>query len=118
MTDYVDIGPSPHDEPCTQAGRNPKREVAECRALRNQIRRILGTEPAGARLVIKQFYTGGGYRELVCEHDGTPDAVAYALRCESECPAKWDLMALVELTAGLFPIVGDGAWKNTYEESK
>lgn len=112
--EYIDVGPSPYDEPCTPAGKDPLREVEECSALRNQIRRMLGPEPKGARLVIKQFYTGGGYRELVCEHDGTPDAVAYALRCEGECPAKWDLMAIVELTAGRIPQEGDGAWKSTY----
>jgi hypothetical protein len=111
----VNVGPTPYDEACTQAGRNPQREREECRALRNQLRRILGPEPEGARIVMRYSYTGGGYYDLFCEYeDGNESAAKYALACESQCPAKWDLMAIVELTAGRMPIPGDGAWKNSY----
>jgi len=117
MVDYIDIGPAPYDEACTPAGRNPQREREECRALRNQLRRLLGPEPKGAKLTVKYAYTGGGYYELVCEYeDGNVEAMNYALSCERKCPAKWDLAALVELTAGRIPIQGDGAWSNHYRE--
>lgn len=116
MTDYIDIGPTPYDEECTPAGKNPRREREEMAALRNQIRRILGKEPEGARFAIKSF-NYGGYIDLVCEYDDqNDDARAYAFACERACPARWDIFAIVELTAGRAPIPGDGAWRNSYTD--
>ena len=113
-TDYIDVGPAPYDEACTPAGRDRRREIQECQALRNQIRRLFGPEPAGARLRVRTE-NQGEYVNLVCEYEeGNETAMRYAIRCQNECPQYWDLFARVELTAGLIPIVGDGAWINKY----
>ena len=94
MTDYIEIGPTPCDEDCQQvgtAGYDPIAARAECERFRELIRKTLGQEPEGAKLIIKaNAHDFGTYHEVACKYDDSyPDAVAYALRCESEAPATW-----------------------------
>ncbi len=102
MLDYIDIGPSPYDEPCEQAnvsGSNYDRMRAECRAFVAQIRRQIGHEPEGARLAAKFNRDGDyGYYSVVCHYDSKiKKAIDYAYKCEMEMPAKWDAAAKKEL---------------------
>jgi len=93
--DYIDIGPAPCEEYCQQVGMpsyNSRFSRMECIALINQIRRVIGYEPDGARLTIKSHpHDFGTYSDVVCYYDTNNDeSVAYAFKCESECPTKWD----------------------------
>lgn len=108
---YIYIGPVPCNETCSD---RPTRYYNQMRTFREQIRRVFGEEPKGARLVIRSF-NGGEYSDLVCEYEeGNKPAYEYALAVEGNTPAHWDLWSLVALTAGEVPIPGDSAWINIY----
>ena len=98
MREWIDVGPSPTDEPCEQyPDGDPSIATREMNALINQIRRVLGQEPDGARLGIKRD-PSGGYREVVCFYDTENQAaIDYAFKCESECPERWDQEARIYL---------------------
>jgi hypothetical protein len=100
MMDYLTIGCSPAAEECAQVGREDYhwRSAAECRALVNQLRRVHGEEPPGARLGVKSFpHDFGSYREVVCHFDPENEAaVNYAYACET-LPEEWDAQARKEL---------------------
>jgi len=101
MKDSINIGCSPADEPCAQAGRDSvQRMKAECNALIGQLRRMYGEEPEGARLFIKgNPHDYGTYYEVECEFsDEHPESLQYALKCE-DLPENWDAQAIAELKA-------------------
>jgi hypothetical protein len=118
MTDYLEIGSSPANEPCVQMGHSMAWDgVAAYREMRTfirQLRRKFGPEPTGARLTIKTF-NFGEYSEVVCRFDSeaSPASYEYALRCCNEAPDRWDLPALVELTHEGFDV---NAIRRIYEE--
>lgn len=99
----MSIGPVPVEEACEQLGPNydPQRARAECEIFRRQLRRQLGEEPVGARLVITSNpHDFGVYFEVDCRFDETNEvATAYAFRCEAEMPAEWDEEASREIKA-------------------
>lgn len=102
MRDYIEIGPTPCDEQCQQVGMpsyDSEKANAECWAFLNQIRRIMGDEPDGARLSVKAFsHDFGTYREVVCYYDDAfAEAVEYAYKCEANSPSNWDGPAKREL---------------------
>lgn len=106
MMDYVSVGPAPYEENCAQVGQPdyPERSRIECRVFANQLRRVLGEPPAGARIGVKTFeHDFGTYREVVVYYDEDDDeAASYAFRAENEYPARWDKQAIKELReAGL-----------------
>lgn len=92
--DYISIGPAPCNEDCAQVGTPgyAERAFRECQRFRDLIRKKLGPEPEGARLVIKRFpHDFGDYYEVVCEFEiGNEEALGYAIRCESEAPTEWE----------------------------
>lgn len=98
---YISIGSAPYDEHCEQAGSNYSRvqAIKECRALIAQIRRIIGPEPAGARLAVKRFdHDFGGYHEVVCHYAVSDEAAReYAFKAEASLPEKWDEQARKDL---------------------
>jgi len=100
MRDYIDIGPTPVDESCEQLGPNynPARAKAECRAYINQLRRVYGEEPEGARLrITSNPHDFGTYHEVVCNFDDEyPASVEYAFKLEEGCE-NWDEEARAEL---------------------
>ena len=57
MRDYVSIGSAPSDEDCVAVGSEDyyKKARAECQRFIEVIRKKLGPEPSGARLVVKSF---------------------------------------------------------------
>jgi len=101
MTDWLDIGPTPPGESCAQLGSDNyiPRARCECRSYIAQLRRVIGPEPAGARLVIKSHqHDFGAYLSVACEFDtDNQPAVEYAYRCESDGPDEWDDQAKAEL---------------------
>lgn len=111
MRDYLNIGPTPCDEKCIGVGENRRKELAECRIFANQIRRVLGAEPDGARLIVKSFpHDFGTYSEVCCEYDDNlPASVEYAFKCESESPANWDAIAQAELAVKFAEIESEQA---------
>jgi len=99
MRDYIDVGCSPCDEPCAQAGRDSVEQMrAECAALIHQLPRMYGPEPEGASLKIRQnSHDFGTYLDVVCYYDtNNPEATDYAFQCE-DLPEHWDEEAKKEL---------------------
>lgn len=102
MREYVEIGPAPCDEECQQVGMpsyNAGLALVECRAFISQIRRTIGPEPEGAaRLQIQRCpHDFGTYLDVVCYFANDGVGLDYALKCERECPAKWDATARQEI---------------------
>lgn len=95
------VGSSPYEEDCAQVGSDDYIEVAikECKVFINQIRREFGEEPAETELKIKSFnHDFGTYYEVVCYYNkNNEESLRYALKCENDCPLKWDKEALLEL---------------------
>lgn len=93
MKDFIYIGSSPCEESCAQVGEDDyeRKSRDECRRFIRDIRLELGPEPEGARLTSRSFpHDYGSYREVICEYDNeNEEAVAYALKCESNAPAYW-----------------------------
>lgn len=101
MKDYLDIGPCPAEEKAAQVGSEDceRRSKIECRAFINQLRRLHGPEPEGAKLGAKSFpHEFGNYLDVVCYYDSDlPDSLECAFKCESGTPARWDEIAKGEL---------------------
>jgi len=104
MRDIVDLGvTAPPMENCAQVGSKSydyyERARREGRALIQQLRRLLGNEPAGASLRIKSHpHDFGEYRTVVVHYDTVDRAsVDCAWRCEEKCPDEWDEQARHEL---------------------
>lgn len=101
MQDCLDVGSAPSHEDCAQVGRDDYPECArrECRAYVNQLRRMFGEEPDGARLSIKSNpHDFGSYLSVVCYFDGDNKTAAdYAYLCEAQGPQEWDEDARREL---------------------
>jgi hypothetical protein len=105
-TERVYLGPTPAEETAARVGHENYEQQAqvECRAYIEAIRKVLGVEPEGARLVVsRQEREFGDYYEVVCEYDAeTPDAAQYAARCEEDAPATW---AIAGMTVPVRPTV-------------
>ena len=102
--DHLDLGSAPAEEDCAQLGVNddyPVRAKRECRALVNQLRRLCGEPPPGARFrIMANPHDFGTYYSVVIDFDAhDADAVAYAYRCDEASPSKWDAPARLELDA-------------------
>jgi hypothetical protein len=101
MRDFIDVGSSPTGEDCAALGTDSYYEQArrECRAYINQLRRVFGNEPEGARLSIKSnAHDFGTYLSVSCSYDDSlPASLDYAFRCENESPEHWDHQARQEL---------------------
>lgn len=94
MRDYINIGPVPPEEECAQVGSFDYNLKArkECERYIEVIRKKLGREPEGARLVTKSFpHDFGSYMEVVCYFDDkNRQSMNYAYACESDGPSTWD----------------------------
>ncbi|HWY31347.1 MAG TPA: hypothetical protein VNX46_11350 [Candidatus Acidoferrum sp.] len=102
MIDLLNIGPVPWAEECAQVGAEDYQQRArrECAAFIHQIRRVVGSEPAGASLVIKSFpHDFGSYLEVCCRYsDNNETAQDYAFNCEGhQGLERWDDQARREL---------------------
>ena len=94
MRDFLTLGPAPYEEHCVCVGEDnyEERARAECRRFIALLRKIVGPEPAGARLGIQSFpHDFGDYLEVVCYFNSDiPESVEYAYRCEEQTPATWE----------------------------
>jgi hypothetical protein len=98
MRNFIELGASPSMMESARVASS-SRSLHECRAYRQQIRRLLGPEPPGVQLVIEPTSRSlGSLYRVVCYYQ-TDDqgAVEYACRCNSQRPAYWDEAALVEM---------------------
>lgn len=93
MTDYMEIGPTPSEEPCEQTGRDYRPDVAraECRLFIRAIKLECGEPPEGASLVVRSNpHDFGTYYEVAVRYDDNNSAaVDYAFRVENEAPDRW-----------------------------
>jgi len=104
MCSFVDLGTTtPPMEDCAQVGARDydyyERAKREAKAFINQLRRMFGPEPPGARLAIKSHpHDFGTYITTVVFYDNTDELGAqYAQRCDAEGPQEWDEAARSEL---------------------
>lgn len=95
--DSLYIGECPPEEKCAQVGQEDYQRISgiECRAYIELLRRKLGPEPEGARLVVKsEPHDYGSYKSVHCNFDSSVEiAVEYAYKCEGEGPTEWDELA-------------------------
>lgn len=94
--DYLTIGSTPHDEPCTQLGDPDytQKARAECKRFLEQIARHY-PEPAGGYLQVKSFsHDFGKYFEVVARFDDTDEEAvnwAYAIEADEKgVLANWE----------------------------
>ena len=94
MGDYLNLGPTPADEPCAQVGEEgyELKARAECQRYIELLRRKFGPEPPGSKLKIRGFqHDFGRYFEcIVTYRDGDQEAFDYALKLEEEAPTRWE----------------------------
>lgn len=102
--DYLVIGSTPNDEICTQCGHDLPKQIMECEALVNQLRRIHGQEPAGCQFfILENHHDAGIYHEVAIfftdqEEDEAGDDTSYNYATDvEELPDLWDDAALIEL---------------------
>ena len=98
MRAHLYIGSSPPSESCAQVGSDGYIEQArrECCAYIDQLRRVFGPEPMGARLAVHSNpHDFGTYLSVVCHYDPEhPASLEYAFKCEgSTSPQEWDELA-------------------------
>lgn len=108
MRDVFELGTTvPNDEPCAQVGDINSITLGrmEATALINQLRRIHGNEPQGARFKVVQCpHDFGTYNDVALEYDDTHDeeggqseSEKYLYRIEGGIPDHWDEEAKKEL---------------------
>ena len=93
--DMLHLGTTPSDELCEQAGASydPWRARIEARVFIEQLKRVHGTPPEGARLAVN-VENGGKYIDVVVKYDGwQKNAVEWAFKVEANVPARWDAKA-------------------------
>lgn len=95
MRDYLNIGPTPSDEPCLGLGTpeyDATKAKAECRRFRDEIRRVCGPEVGSASLQVKGFpHDFGTYYEVVCVYDEMDElGTKYAFHVEANSPENWN----------------------------
>lgn len=104
----MSIGAVPAEEECAQVGKEgySERARAECAVYVRQLRRQMGDEPPGARLVVKGCsHDFGTYYEVhVAFDDQDEEAREYAYKVENNSPSSWDAIARQELN--LAAVVG------------
>ena len=93
--DYMDIGSVPASEDCAQVGTEDyrPRARAECNRFIELLRRVIGEEPEGASLAIKNNpHDFGSYLSVVCYFDDENEEacqVRLSLRERSPSRVGW-----------------------------
>jgi len=118
-TEFFSLGPTPHEEACTQAGHDYTKDGEfECAVLIDQMIRIHGAPPQYAEFFIcKNEHESGIYHEAAIryklpndnkdyddmsdweqeEYDKAYQSELYAMKMETGIPDKWDEIALKQL---------------------
>jgi hypothetical protein len=93
IQDAIALGPVPAGESCARADESDyaARAFVECRRYIALLQRVIGPEPAGARLRVRRSEEDfDPYLDVVVEYDTTnADARAYAIRCDRDAPTTW-----------------------------
>jgi len=91
--DLISLGAVPARESFTRGDEagDAQRALSECRRYVALPRDVIGPEPHGAELQIRQAGPErGSYPEVVVEYDDENNvARAYAIRCDREGPTTW-----------------------------
>lgn len=106
--DYMNIAPTPTEEPCTSVTRDGDyypAMVRECSIFMRQLERMFkDREPEyGIEYRVKSFpHEFGRYCEVVVYYDATDEAATdFALLVEGNIPERWDEDALREFETRL-----------------
>ncbi len=116
MKDYLDLSPTPVDEPCAQVGSDDysKRARLECRAFIGQLERAFPDAiAAGLYFRIKSNpHDFGSYYEVQAVFDDEDESqTEWAYTIEGELPQAWDNDARNELAAvGIETVPRDDFW--------
>jgi porphobilinogen deaminase len=114
MRDYLDLAPTPIDEPCAmveKSGDYLPRMRAECRAFAHQLERTFPEAlEAGCSFRVKSnAHEFGSYLEVqVCFNDNDEHMTHWAYMIEAELPELWDDEARAELAAAGYLAVPAG----------
>lgn len=107
--EFFPLASTPHDEPCTQAGKDEDLQLIECTALINQLKRLPTPQAPQAQYFIIEntghefgtYYEAGIFfvptPEDQDEEEPQSDSESYAMIIEGNIPDKWDAEALQEL---------------------
>jgi len=99
--DYLELAGGPVAEEIESVGPDCdyERMRRECRAFIEQLRRMHGQEPEGARYSVKRSeHDFGHYYETVLYFtSGNRASIDYAFKVEADLPEKWDKEALAQL---------------------
>lgn len=97
MKNYFEVSVTPTEEDCIQAGGNGHFQNLEVTAMIKQLDRTFGKWPYGFTLEdCQNLHQAGKYRTFKLYYrepeDGQPTtpSMRFALKLESEWPAKWD----------------------------
>jgi hypothetical protein len=103
--DFIEIGSTPMEEKCTQAGIDSEADqLLECRAFINQILRTAPPPPGAGLFILRNEHEFGPYHEVAIgfelpedETQDNPESYkyAYSLECMFD---TWDREAREELT--------------------
>jgi hypothetical protein len=107
-TDFVELGPVPIDEDCTQIG-DPEQEKwgkIECRAYINQLKRQFPEETMVVQLdLIRNVHDAGIYYEVGAPYrDDNEEQEEAAFYIENNLPNNWDDEAIIELELAEHPL--------------
>ena len=97
MREYLELGPVPCDEECTQTGKSvgyEEKQNREMRAYKHQLERMFTDSTFGVKRFAHDFGTYG--EVVVYYHPGQPDEES-AYDVESKLPQRWDVEAVREL---------------------
>jgi hypothetical protein len=114
MRDYLDLSPTPVNEPCAmveKSGDYLPRMRAECRAFVHQLERTFPQAiEAGCSFRVKSnAHEFGSYLEVqVCFNDNDEHMTHWAYMIEAELPELWDDEARAELAAAGYLAVPAG----------
>lgn len=109
--EFLNIGPTPHNDDCTEAGGNTADSIFECSLYVRQLIRFYGTPPEGCEyFIIRNVHEFGTYYDVnifykIANEQANTDQLLfqqnedYALKveCGLDC---WDDEAKMELTEG------------------
>ena len=117
MRDYLDLAPTPIDEPCAmveKTGDYLPRMRAECKAFAHQLERTFPEAlEAGCSFRVKSNpHEFGQYLEVqVCFNDNDEHQTHWAFMIENDLPEAWDDQARAELAeAGYLTVPRSEFW--------
>lgn len=90
MRDWIELGPTPMGEECTQVGTDayPEQSLAECRRYRELLERKFPKATFGIKTFPHDF---GSYREVVVYFDDDVEgSLSTALNVERNLPENWE----------------------------